>query len=602
MTRTQISQRDVPPRVAFTLEQQGLHPLLARLFAARGVKSLEDLDDAPAQFLPPQQMKGTPEAAQLLADAMHFGQRVCVVADYDCDGATACAVAVRGLRMLGFGHDQVCYAVPDRAIHGYGLSPAIVDAALAQIGGPKPHILLTVDNGISAMEGVAYAQSLGMKVLVTDHHLPAMLPNTHQPDELEVVLPTADVIVNPSQPGCSFPSKSIAGVGVMFYVLLALRAELRQRGYYQAAPQPRLDALLDLVALGTVADVVRLDANNRRMVAQGLKRIRTGRLQAGMAALFAVAGRESMRASAQDFGFAIGPRINAAGRLADMTVGIECLLTDDAARATELAAQLDQINRERRAVEDDMREQAQRAIDHMFQSDGAGSATTDLAAAPPVLALFDDTFHEGVIGIVAGRLKEQLHRPVFVFARGQDGLLKGSGRSIPGFHLRDALDWISKNNPHLILRFGGHAMAAGCTIQAEGFAAFEAAFSQVAHLWLDPAILQRCLLTDGSLPTPCYAPEFVQLLDAQVWGQGFDAPLFCDRMRVESQRQVGEKHLKLRLQPLADGQPTTKAESRDAIWFNRTEPLPDEAIIAYRLNLNEWQGRTTVQMVVEAVF
>lgn len=595
MTRTQISQRDVPPRVAFTLEQQGLHPLLARLFAARGVKSLEDLDDAPAQFLSPQQMKGTPEAAQLLADAMRQGQRVCVVADYDCDGATACAVAVRGLRMLGFGHDQVCYAVPDRAIHGYGLSPAIVDSALAQIGGPKPHILLTVDNGISAMEGVAYAQSLGMKVLVTDHHLPAMLPKAHQPDELEAVLPKADVIVNPSQPSCLFPSKSIAGVGVMFYVLLALRAELRQRGYYQAAPQPRLDALLDLVALGTVADVVRLDANNRRMVAQGLKRIRTGRLQAGMAALFAVAGREPMRASAQDFGFAIGPRINAAGRLADMTVGIECLLTDDAARATDLAAQLDQINRERRAVEDGMREQAQMAIDQMFRP-------TDRASDPPVLALFDESFHEGVVGIVAGRLKEQLHRPVFVFARGQDGLLKGSGRSIPGFHLRDALDLISKQNPHLILRFGGHAMAAGCTIRADGHAAFAAAFLQVAQQCLDEAILQRRLVTDGGLPTQCYVPEFVQLLDAQVWGQGFDAPLFCDRMSVESQRQVGEKHLKLRLRPLAEGQPSTKAEPRDAIWFNRTEPLPDEAMIAYRLNLNEWQGRTTVQMVVEAVF
>jgi single-stranded-DNA-specific exonuclease len=589
----QITQRDVPPRAAHALEQQGLHPLLARLFAARGVKSMDDLDDAPAQFLPPQQMKGTPQAAQLLAEALRLGQRVCVVADYDCDGATACAVAVRGLRMLGFGHDQVCYAVPDRAIHGYGLSPAIVDAALAQIGQPMPAVLLTVDNGISAMEGVAYAQALGMKVLVTDHHLPAMLPNPNNANQSDVVLPSAEVIVNPNQPDCSFPSKSMAGVGVMFYVLLALRAELRQGGYYQTTPQPRLDALLDLVALGTVADVVRLDANNRRMVAQGLKRIRTGRLQAGMAALFTVAGRDPMRASAQDFGFAIGPRINAAGRLADMTVGIECLLTDDAARAADLAAQLDQINRERRSVEDGMREQAQLAIERMFDPN-----LTDSASAPPVLALFDESFHEGVVGIVAGRLKEQLHRPVFVFARGQDGLLKGSGRSIVGFHLRDALDLISKQNSHLILRFGGHAMAAGCTIRADGHAEFAAAFLQVAQQCLDEAILQRRLVTDGALPNQCYAPEFVHLLDAQVWGQGFDAPLFCDRMCVESQKQVGEKHLKLRLRPLSD----TQLESRDAIWFNRTEPLPDEVSIAYRLNLNEWQGRTTVQMVVEAAF
>jgi single-stranded-DNA-specific exonuclease len=428
---------------------------LARLLAARGVGALEEVDDAVTHLLRPQQLKGAAEAGVLLADAIDRGRRIVVVADYDCDGATACAVALRGLRMLGADPATLGYVVPDRAVHGYGLTPAIVDLALAQ----KPDLLVTVDNGIASLDGVMHARARQLDVLVTDHHLPAMVDG-------KVVLPPATVIVNPNQPDDAFPSKAIAGVGVMFYVLLALRSELRRRGRFEPATQPRIDALLDHVALGTVADVVKLDANNRRLVAQGLRRIRGGRMQPGLGALFAVAGGDPARVSAMDFGFKLGPRINAAGRLSDMTLGIECLLTDDAARAAELAAQLDAINRERREVESGMREQAEVAVQRLL----AG-----LTEPPPALSLFDESFHEGVVGIVAGRLKDQLYRPTFVFARSTDGSLKGSGRSIAGFHLRDALDLVSKRVPGVLRRFGGHAMAAGATLEPDGWAVFDEA-------------------------------------------------------------------------------------------------------------------------------
>ena len=433
-----LEPRDVPPRVAYALEQAGVHPLLARLFAARGVRSTDELDDGLAKLLAPAQLKGAAQAARLLADALGARKTICIVADYDCDGATACALALRGLAMLGAAPQTLHYVVPDRAVHGYGLTPAIVDLAHAK----QAQLLVTVDNGIASLAGVAHARALGLDVLVTDHHLPALVDD-------EIVLPDANVIVNPNQPGCTFESKSLAGVGVMFYVLLALRGELRARGAFDAATQPKLDALLDLVALGTVADVVKLDANNRRLVAQGLKRIRAGRMQPGVAALFAAASRDISRAAGFDFGYALGPRINAAGRLSDMTLGIECLLTDDAERAAELARQLDAINRERREVESGMREQAEMLLERLMPA----------GEAPPALALFDADFHEGVVGIVAGRLKDRLHRPTFVFALGQDGLLKGSGRSIPGFHLRDALDLVAKRAPGVLKKFGGHAMA-----------------------------------------------------------------------------------------------------------------------------------------------
>ncbi|MFT3816440.1 MAG: single-stranded-DNA-specific exonuclease RecJ [Rubrivivax sp.] len=572
MSSPLIVTRDVPPRASFALEQAGVHPLLARLLAARGVRGRDELDDGLQHLLPPQGLLGALQAGVLLADAIAAGRRICIVADYDCDGATACAVAIRGLALLGAARERLGYVVPDRALHGYGLTPAIVDLALQQ----RPEVLVTVDNGIASVAGVAHARAHQLQVLVTDHHLPALEGGA-------AVLPPADVIVNPNQPGCGFASKALAGVGVMFYVLLATRAELRARGTFGAQDQPRLDALLDLVALGTVADVVKLDANNRRLVAQGLKRIRAGRLQPGVAALFAAARREPARASAFDFGFALGPRINAAGRLADMTLGIECLLTDDASRAAALAAELDGINRERREVEAGMR-------------DVAESALADLpeAGAPPALALYDAGFHEGVVGIVAGRVKDRLHRPTFVFARGADGRLKGSGRSIAGFHLRDALDLMAKREPGLLLRFGGHAMAAGATIEESRFEAFAAAFERLAAEWLDPATLQRTLRTDGPLDHQWFNPETVALLDAQVWGQGFDAPTFCDEVQVLQQRLVGERHLKLRLK-LAGG------AVRDAIWFGRAEPLPERARLAYRLSLDEWNGQARVQMVVEAV-
>ena len=568
-----LSRRDAPPRTVWALEQAGVHPLLARLYAARGVRGSDELDDGLARLLPPSGLKGALEAARFLADALAEGKRVCVIADYDCDGATACAVALRGLALLGARPGTLKHVVPDRAVHGYGLTPAIVDLAVSRAA---PQILLTVDNGIASLDGVAHARALGLDVVVTDHHLPAK-------DGDRVVLPDATVIVNPNQPGCSFESKNLAGVGVMFYVLLALRGVQRERGLYTQQDQPRLDSLLDLVALGTVADVVRLDANNRRLVAQGLRRIRSGRMQPGVAALFRAAGRDCSRACGLDFGFALGPRINAAGRLSDMSLGIECLLADDPAHATRLAEQLDAINRERRDVEAGMRDQAEGLLDELMPE----------GLPPAALALYDRGFHEGVVGIVASRLKDRVHRPTFVFAMGQDGALKGSGRSIPGFHLRDALDLVSKRHPGVLRKFGGHAMAAGCTIGESDFPTFEAALAQVATEWLDTATLSRTVLTDGPLDAHYFNVETARTLDAQVWGQAFEPPTFSDEVEVISQRLVGEKHLKLSVRH-AGG-------VRDAIWFGRVEPVEDRVTLAYQLRVDEYNGRERVQMVVEGL-
>jgi single-stranded-DNA-specific exonuclease len=568
-----IITRDVPPRAAWALEQAGLHPLLARLFAARGVTASDELDDGLARLLPPETMSGAREAARQLADAMAANQRLCIVADYDCDGATACAVGVRGLRLLGapMGFDNVGYLVPDRVVDGYGLTSAIAQRVKAS----GADVLITVDNGIASVEGVRTAHELGLRVIVTDHHLPG--PQ----------LPADCVIVNPNQPGCGFDSKCIAGVGVMFYVLLALRAELRERGVFDMKNQPRIDTLLPLVALGTVADVVKLDGNNRRLVAQGLKRVRAGALPAGMDALFAAAGRRVDTASSFDFGFALGPRLNAAGRLADMTLGIECLLTDDRARAEELARTLDGINRERKAIEGEMREQALAMAEALFDEG---------EEPPPAMVLFDPDFHEGVVGIVASRLKDRLHRPTFVFAAsaapGKEHELKGSGRSIPGFHLRDALDLVAKRHPGVLLRFGGHAMAAGCTIDEEHLDTFEQALQAVAHEWLDAATLQRRLEADGVLERQYRRPDLVDVLQSHVWGQGFAPPVFCEEVRVVSQRIVGEKHLALKLQHQGD--------AVDGIWFGHTEPLPERVKIAFRLDADEWQGQRRVRFLVEA--
>ena len=565
-----IIPRDIPPRSVYALEQAGVHPLLARLYAARGVTGTDEIDDSLAKLLPPAGLLGIDAAATLLADAIAQGKRLCVVADYDCDGATACALAMRGLRLLGAAH--LGYLVPDRVVDGYGLTAPIAERVKAQ----GADVLITVDNGIASVEGVAHAKALGLQVLVTDHHLPA----AERPD--------ADVIVNPNQQGCGFVSKALAGVGVMFYVLLALRSELRARGVFDAAAQPKLDTLLPLVALGTVADVVRLDANNRRLVAQGLKRVRAGAMPAGMEALFRAAGRKPAIATSQDFGFALGPRINAAGRLSDMTLGIECLLTDDPARADELARALDGINRDRRVIEGDMRDVAMQVAESLFDAQDE---------APPAICVFDPDFNEGVVGIVAARIKDKFHRPSFVFAAsqapGKEHELKGSGRSIAGFHLRDALDLVAKRYPGVLLRFGGHAMAAGCTISEEHLDTFEQALSEVAHEWLDEATLQRRLATDGPLAPEYRRVDLVDTLHKEVWGQGFATPTFSEEVEVLSQRIVGEKHLALKLKH--QGEPV------DGIWFGHTDPLPAKVTMAFRLDADEWNGVRRVKFFVEAV-
>jgi single-stranded-DNA-specific exonuclease len=544
------------------------------LYAARGVQGTQELDDSLARLIPPANMLGLSRSAVLLADAIHSGKSLCIVADYDCDGATACACALRGLRLLGA--KKVHYLVPDRVVDGYGLTAPISQ----RVKDSGADVLITVDNGIASFDGVAKAKALGLQVLVTDHHLPASVNG-------QIALPDADVIVNPNQPGCSFESKSIAGVGVMFYVLLALRAELRQRGYFDAATQPKLDTLLPLVALGTVADVVKLDANNRRLVAQGLKRVRALAIPAGLASLFVAAGRKPEAATTFDFGFALGPRINAAGRLADMTLGIECLLTDDPARADELAKMLDGINRERRVIEGGMREQAFAIAESLFD---------EAEEPPPAICVFDPDFHEGVVGIVASRIKDKLHRPTFVFAAsaapGKEHELKGSGRSIAGFHLRDALDLVAKRYPGVLLRFGGHAMAAGCTIAEENFDTFEQGLNEVAQEWLDAATLTRRIETDGPLKPEYRRVELVDVLHKEVWGQGFAPPTFSEEVEVVSQRLLGEKHLALKLKH--QGQPV------DGIWFGHTEPLPARVKLAFRLDADAWNGMRRVRFLVEA--
>lgn len=557
---TRLSARPYAIRDAEHLAQQGLHPVLARLMAARGLHDPRDLSTELDALIKPDALTHVDRAAMFLADAIDAGRRMVIVADYDCDGATACAVGVRGLRAMGAAVD---YIVPNRFEYGYGLTPEIVALAVKE---KSPDIIITVDNGIASIDGVDEANRRGIPVVVTDHHLPG------------ATLPAATVIVNPNQPGCGFPSKNLAGVGVMFYTLLALRAELRRRGRFDGASQPRLDHLLDLVALGTVADVVKLDSNNRILVAQGLKRIRAGRAHPGIAALFSVAGREVRRANPTDLGFTAGPRLNAAGRLADMSLGIECLLTDDNQRAWEIAHQLDAINRERREIEAGIQEAALASLENI--------APTDKAA----LTLFDPSWHQGVIGIVASRLKEKFFRPTITFAPAGNGMIRGSGRSIPGFHLRDALDLVYKRHPQMIDKFGGHAMAAGLSLREENFALFSEAFEQVARESLSPADLEHVLEHDGSLPPAYYTLDFIGQLDGQVWGQGFAPPLFCDEFQVLSQRVLKDKHLKLQLQ--------RDNRTFDAIWFNHADSLPDRICAAYRLDSNEYNGRTTVQLMV----
>ncbi|RBA25585.1 single-stranded-DNA-specific exonuclease RecJ [Herminiimonas fonticola] len=558
---TRIVTRPYPFRDAERMHQGGVHPVMARLYAARGLLDLKELTSDLTALIPPPGLLHIDVAAVFLADAIAEKRKLVIVADYDCDGATACAIALRGLRAMGA---IVDFIVPNRFEYGYGLTPEIVALAVRE---KSPDIIVTVDNGIASIDGVAEANRRGIDVVVTDHHLPAD------------TLPAARVIVNPNQPDCGFPSKNLAGVGVMFYVLLALRAEMRKRGIFDAQTQPKLDTLLDLVALGTVADVVKLDANNRILVAQGLKRMRAGRMHAGIAALFRAAGREARRASPFDLGFALGPRLNAAGRLSDMSLGIECLTTDDEGRAWAIAQQLDEINRERRTIEADMQETALLLLDSFDPQ----NKTT--------ISVFDASWHQGVIGIVASRLKDKFYRPTITFADAGDGWIKGSGRSIAGFHLRDALDLVSKHAPTLIDKFGGHAMAAGLTIRADALDAFTQAFEAVGKDWLNQNQLERVIETDGPLESAYFTTQFIELMEAQVWGQGFAPPLFCDEFRVINQRILKERHLKLTLEK--DG------VNYDAIWFGHIDSLPNRARVAYRLDANEFNGRTRVQLLVE---
>ena len=608
----EITPRNIPQDSEQQLRNNGYSPALARIFAARGITDSKQLDTTFAGLLPFDRLKNSHEIARLLADVIAAQKKILVIADYDADGATACAVAIRGLRAFGA---QIGFIVPNRFEYGYGLTPEIVHLAAQS----KPDILLTVDNGIASVEGVAEANRLGMQVFITDHHLPG---NT---------LPDATCIVNPNQPGCAFPSKNLAGVGVMFYVLLALRAELRTRGAFAGQAEPKLADLLDLVALGTVADVVKLDQNNRILVQQGLQRIRAGRACAGINALLQAAKKDPARVSSQDLGFTVGPRLNAAGRLDDMSLGINCLLTDHPATAMQYAAKLDALNRERRSIETDMQDNALAALEQIDPKDNFS------------LTLFDESWHQGVIGILASRLKDKFHRPTIAFARANKGEIKGSGRSIAGLHLRDALDLVSKRHPALINKFGGHAAAAGLSINETNFDNFVAAFERVSSEMLSASDLAQRIETDGALDMAEMNLEVARLLDEQVWGQGFPAPQFSDDFTVQSQRVVGEKHLKLQLRHVTDKTPSHStsrennshqvagygAASRlreqlhggpsqninldpiiseppmskqdkliEAILFGRSELLPECIHAVYSLSINEYNGSQSLQLII----
>lgn len=560
MPSPQLSRRAIDATAESQLASAGISPLFARLYAARGIASTENASFKLSLLPSPATMKGIDAVVDRLIAAIEKQESMLIVADYDADGATACAIGLRGLRRMGA---RVSFVVPNRFEYGYGLTPEIVALAAKE----KPNVIVTVDNGIASVDGVARARELGIDVIVTDHHLPGD------------TLPDTPTIVNPNQPGCTFPSKALAGCGVMFYVLLALRARLRERGVYSQETQPDLNELLPLLALGTVADVVPLDALNRRLVEAGLRRIREGKAQVGINALFEVAKRDANKATAYDFGFMLGPRINAAGRLDDISLGIECLTTDDAARALEIATQLDQLNRERRRIEAGMRDEA----DTMIRA--------EITAEQKSIVVMDGTWHQGVVGIVAGRLRETYHRPSIVFAPGEGTELKGSGRSIPGFHLRDALDLVSKRHPQLMRKFGGHAMAAGVTITNANFAPFAKAFEQVADELLTPAQLEQRIESDGSFNAEDFDFETAAALHNHVWGQAFPPPLFDDEFTVVDSRIVAFKHTKLRL----------KRSGRffDAIRFNCVEPPPQPMRAAYKLSLSEFNGAQRVELIVE---
>jgi single-stranded-DNA-specific exonuclease len=557
---TTLVRRPMHPASA-ALAAAGLPPVLARIYAARGIASAAELDHSLRALPPYEGMRGIGEAADRLCRAIAHNERIVIVADYDADGATACAVGLRGLRAFGA---TVDFIVPNRFEYGYGLTPEIVELA-DQLA---PRLIVTVDNGIASVDGVRAAAARGIDVLVTDHHLPG-------PE-----LPAPAIIVNPNQPGCGFPSKHVAGVGVMFYVLFATRAKLRAAGAFASRPEPNLARLLDLVALGTVADVVRLDQTNRIFVDQGLARIRGGAAHPGVRALFAVAGRDPRRATTYDLGFVAGPRLNAAGRLADMSIGIRCLLTDSDGEAMDLAHQLDALNRERRDIESTMQDEAL-----------ADLGDVDVAEEQHTLCMFRPEWHQGVVGIVAARLKDRFHRPAFVFARATSGELRGSGRSIAGFHLRDALDAVTKRSPGAIVKFGGHAFAAGLTLREEALPQFRASFEAIAREQLTPALLARTLESDGTLARGELDIRLARLLRENVWGQGLPPPTFDDTFEVIGTRIVGGQHSKLTLQ--------RAGERFEAMLFRHVDPLPARVVAAFRPEVNEWQGLEGLELVIE---
>ncbi len=564
----QIKQRQYDKIIADDMAVQGVNPLLARLYVGRGVLAKGELETSLTQIVPPEQLTNSGEMAKLLANAIAANKHILVIGDYDADGATATAVAVKGLRQICTivkSGAQVDFLVPNRFEYGYGLTPEIVALASTL----KPDILITVDNGIASVDGVAAANLLGLQVLITDHHLPA---NT---------TPAAACIVNPNQQGCKFLSKNLAGVGVMFYVLLALRAELRSRGAFENKPEPNLTELLDLVALGTVADLVKLDANNRILVEQGLRRIRAGACCAGITALLKIAGRTPEKTSAQDLGFYVGPRLNAAGRLDDMRLGIACLLAETEADALQKAQTLHELNIERRNIEAGMQDSTLIALENIDVADNFS------------LSIYNAEYHQGVIGILASRLKEKYHRPTIAFADAGDGIMKGSGRSISNFHLRDALDLVTKRHPQLIIKFGGHAMAAGLSIKQVDFAKFQTAFEVVARELLTQADLQVVIETDGNLNASEMNLRTAQMLATQVWGQGFAPPLFYDDFKVINQQVVGKKHLKLYLEK--------DKKHFDAIFFGKTELLNEKINVAYALGVNVYNGLSTVQLLIKHV-
>ncbi|WP_434777430.1 single-stranded-DNA-specific exonuclease RecJ [Neisseria sp. Ec49-e6-T10] len=556
----QITFRPLDQALYQRLLHCGADPLMARLYASRSVHSENELKDDLSQLLPYHNLKNIDAMAARLAQALQNKERIVIVADYDADGATACAL---GLLALGSMGAVIDFAVPNRFENGYGLTPEVVNLVLPQ----QPDIILTVDNGIASFAGIEYAQSLGIEVLVTDHHLPAQ------------TLPEC-LIVNPNQPDCPFPSKNLAGVGVIFYVLMALRAQLRDLNYFSdQLPEPNLAQWLDLVALGTVADVVNLDHNNRVLVSQGLKRIRQNKMSVGMSALFSVSKRPYQKAAPFDMGFALGPRLNAAGRLDDMSIGIRCLISQDSHEAMQLAQELDNLNQERRAIEQSMHKEALTILSESFSPDQFS------------LVAYQPDWHQGVVGIVASRLKEQYYRPTIVFAPADNNQLRGSGRSITGFHLRDALDWVAKQHPDLLIKFGGHAMAAGVTIDATRLEDFKNAFEQATQTLLLPENLSKSYLTDGSLNANEINLENAQKISHQVWGQGFGLPTFVDQFSVLWQRCVGKNHKKIGL--------NKAGTTVEAMLFNFTDDLPNEITAVYRLVANEWNNQTELQLYID---